>query len=63
MTPDLVEIGDESFFADGSMVGGRRFYKGQVQYAHNKIGKRSFVGNNAMSVIIGQRTGSLNLAI
>lgn len=48
MTPDLTIIGDESFFADGSMVGGRRFFRGQVQLAENRIGRRSFVGNNAM---------------
>ena len=46
MTPDLMDIGDESFFADGSMVGGRRFFRGHVQFEVNRVGKRSFVGNN-----------------
>ena len=48
MTPDLTTIENESFLADGSMVGGNRFYKGFVQFDPIKIGKRSFVGNNAM---------------
>jgi non-ribosomal peptide synthetase-like protein len=56
LTPDLATIGDESFFADGSMVGGRRFYNGQVAFAENRIGVRSFVGNNAM-LPIGESLG------
>ena len=48
LTPDLCEIGDGSFFADGAIVGGRRFHNGKVLFAGNKIGSRSFVGNNAM---------------
>ncbi len=48
MTPDLTIIEDESFFADGSMIGGRRIFNGKVLYLGNKIGRRSFVGNNAM---------------
>jgi non-ribosomal peptide synthetase-like protein len=48
MTPDMVVIDDESFFADGSMVGGRRLFRGHVQLELNRIGRRSFVGNNAL---------------
>jgi non-ribosomal peptide synthetase-like protein len=48
VTPDLIEIADGSFFADGSMIGGRRFFRGQVQFSRNRIGRRSFVGNNAI---------------
>lgn len=48
MTPDLMVIDDESFFADGSMIGGRRLYRGHVQLEYNHIGRRSFVGNNAL---------------
>lgn len=47
-TPELVDIGPESFFADGSIIGGRRTYRGMFEIGINKIGKRSFVGNNAM---------------
>ncbi len=56
MTPDLVEIDDESFFADGSMIGGRHFYRGHVEFARNRIGRRSFVGNNAI-LSIGSQLG------
>ncbi|MGD9212019.1 MAG: hypothetical protein PVI90_14650, partial [Desulfobacteraceae bacterium] len=48
LTPDLINIEDESFFADGSMIGGRHFFRGHVQFAFNRIGRRSFVGNNAI---------------
>jgi non-ribosomal peptide synthetase-like protein len=48
MLPDLVEIGSESFFADGSIVGGRRLFRGHVHLARNRIGARSFVGNSAV---------------
>lgn len=47
MTPDLTLIGDGSFFADGSMIGGLRLYKNHILLAKNQIGARSFVGNNA----------------
>jgi non-ribosomal peptide synthetase-like protein len=48
VTPDLIDIADESFFADGSMIGGRHFYRGHVHCDINRIGRRSFVGNNAI---------------
>ena len=48
ITPDLTIIEDESFFADGSMIGGRRCFRGHVELAVNRIGRRSFVGNNAI---------------
>ncbi len=47
-SPDLVEIGAESFFADGSIVGGKRFFRGVFEIGKNKIGRRSFVGNSAI---------------
>lgn len=46
--PDLMELGDESFFADSSIIGGKRFYRRHFQIAMNKVGKRSFVGNAAI---------------
>ncbi|MBN2296561.1 MAG: amino acid adenylation domain-containing protein [Pirellulales bacterium] len=56
VTPDLIVIEDESFFADGSMIGGRHFFRGHVELATNRIGKRSFVGNNAV-LPIGKELG------
>lgn len=48
LMPELTTIGDESFFADGSMVGGRRFFRGHVQFARSSVGRRSFLGNSAL---------------
>lgn len=47
-SPDLIELGDESFFADSSIIGGKRFYRRHFQLAMNKVGRRSFVGNAAV---------------
>jgi non-ribosomal peptide synthetase-like protein len=57
MSPDLVEIDDESFFADGSIVGGRRFFRGHVQLARNRIGRRTFVGNSALVPVGAELAG------
>ncbi|QEG32949.1 Pls/PosA family non-ribosomal peptide synthetase [Bythopirellula goksoeyrii] len=48
VTPDLVTIGQESFLADGSMIGGRRLYRGHFQVSFNRIGSRTFLGNGAL---------------
>ncbi len=48
LTPDLTQIDDESFVADGAMLGGRRLFRGHWQVAINRVGRRSFVGNSAM---------------
>jgi non-ribosomal peptide synthetase-like protein len=46
--PELVDVGEESFFADGSIIGGKRFFGGRFTIGLNKIGRRSFVGNSAI---------------
>lgn len=46
--PELIDVGAESFFADGSIVGGRRVHQGTFQISCNRIGRRSFVGNGAV---------------
>jgi non-ribosomal peptide synthetase-like protein len=48
ISPELTDIGEHSFFADGSMVGGRRLHRGLVQLAESRVGRRSFVGNSAI---------------
>ncbi len=48
LSPELTVIEDESFFADGSIVGGRHFYLGYVEVAESRIGRRSFIGNSAI---------------
>jgi non-ribosomal peptide synthetase-like protein len=46
--PELVDVGAESFFADGSIIGGKRFFGGSFEISRNRIGRRSFVGNSAI---------------
>jgi non-ribosomal peptide synthetase-like protein len=46
--PELTEIAAESFFADGSIVGGKRVFGGRFEVGRNRIGRRSFVGNSAI---------------
>ncbi|SDM91896.1 Pls/PosA family non-ribosomal peptide synthetase [Allokutzneria albata] len=46
--PELIDVGPESFFADGSIIGGRRCHRGLCTIAFNRIGRRTFVGNSAV---------------
>ena len=57
LSPDLVEMGEESFFADGSIIGGLRVYQGHFELAVNCIGRRSFLGNSAV-LPVGSSIGS-----
>jgi non-ribosomal peptide synthetase-like protein len=47
-SPELVDVGDESFFADGSIIGGKRVFGGSFEIGINRIGRRTFVGNSAI---------------
>jgi len=47
-SPDLMKLGERSFFADGSIIGGRRFHNGMVEVGFSEVGDRSFIGNSAM---------------
>jgi len=46
--PELLEIGEGSFLADGCIVGGHRTFLGQIELRPNKVGSRSFIGNSAL---------------
>lgn len=46
-TPDLLEIGEETFIADAASLGTPRYDRGQVVLAMTRVGKRAFVGNSA----------------
>lgn len=48
ITPDLLEIGEGSFCADASLIGGKRIHNGVVEVKTNRIGARSFIGNSAV---------------
>ncbi len=55
-SPDLTELGPESFFADGSIVGGVKYYKGFCEFTESKVGRRSFIGNSAI-LPVGKSVG------
>ena len=48
VSPDLLDIGDESFLADSVTLGAARVENGFITLAHCRVGKRAFVGNSAM---------------
>lgn len=48
VSPDLLIVDDESFLADGALIGGRRIHGGSIEIQENYIGQRSFVGNGAL---------------
>ena len=48
VSPDLLDIGDESFLADSVTLGAARVEGGFITLAHCRVGKRAFVGNSAM---------------
>ena len=45
--PELLELGDESFIADGAMLGDEGQQDGWMTFSQTRIGSRSFVGNGA----------------
>ncbi|MEI7651021.1 MAG: Pls/PosA family non-ribosomal peptide synthetase [Verrucomicrobiota bacterium] len=47
IVPELLELGDESFIADGAMLGDEGQQDGWMTLNHTRIGSRSFVGNGA----------------
>ena len=46
--PELIEIGDESFFADGIYLCGPGVHRGTVTLAPTSLGKNTFLGNHAV---------------
>lgn len=46
--PELVDIGDRTFFADGIYVGGPRLHRGTVTLATTYIGSGVFLGNHVV---------------
>lgn len=53
VVPELIEIGDETFFADGIYLGGPRVHRGTVTLAMTRLGANTFLGNHAI-IPIGQ---------
>jgi len=57
ISPDLLEIGEESFIADAVSLGAARVRDGYMTVGRNQIGRRSFIGNSAMlppGTVIGE---------
>ena len=48
VVPELVTVGNESFFADGIYLGGPRIHRGTVTLAQVAVGKGSFLGNHVV---------------
>src|SRR5262249_34776003 len=48
VSPDCLEIGDESFVADAVSLGAARVQDGVMTIDHTYIGQRTFVGNSAL---------------
>ena len=46
--PELIEIGEESFFADGIYLGGPRIHRGTVTLAATRLSRHTFLGNHAV---------------
>jgi non-ribosomal peptide synthetase-like protein len=53
VVPELVEVGAETFFADGIYLGGPRVQRGTVTLATTRLGRNTFLGNHAV-ILAGQ---------
>lgn len=48
VVPELIEIGNESFLADGIYLGGPRVHQGAVTLLKTRLGDNTFLGNHAV---------------
>ncbi len=48
VVPELIEIGPETFFADGIYLGGPRIQQGTVALARTRLGTNTFLGNHVV---------------
>lgn len=63
VVPELIEIGDETFFADGIYLGGPRIDRGTVTLAMTKLGTNTFLGNHVIIPIGQQLPGDVLLGV
>lgn len=54
VVPELIEIGSETFFADGIYLGGPQVHRGTVTLARTELGANTFLGNHVV-IAGGQR--------
>ena len=48
VVPELIEIGGDTFFADGIYLGGPRVHRGTVTLAKTRLGYNNFLGNHVV---------------
>jgi non-ribosomal peptide synthetase-like protein len=48
VVPELLDIGPETFFADGIYLGGPVVHRGTVALARTRLGRNTFAGNHAV---------------
>ncbi|HEX7851967.1 MAG TPA: amino acid adenylation domain-containing protein [Sphingomonas sp.] len=48
VVPELISIGEETFFADGIYLGGAEVRQGAVRLAPVRLGRNTFLGNHAV---------------
>ncbi len=46
--PDMIELGDQCFIADGVYLGVQRVHHGKVVIARTQLGNHTFIGNSAV---------------
>ncbi len=63
VVPELIEIGDETFFADGIYLGGPRIDRGTVTLATTKLGANTFLGNHVIIPIGHQLPDGILLGV
>ncbi|MBL7223545.1 MAG: AMP-binding protein [Candidatus Brocadiae bacterium] len=61
--PECVEVGEESFFADGIYLGCPRIHRNTVTVAPTSLGKNTFIGNHAVVHAGQQLPGDLLLGV
>jgi len=58
-TPDLLDIGEETFIADAASLGTPRYDLGHITLAWTRVGRRAFVGNSSAvpsGTVLGDQT-------
>jgi non-ribosomal peptide synthetase-like protein len=63
VVPELIDIGRESFFADGIYLGGPRIHRGTVTLEQTRLGDNTFLGNHAVIPIGQQLPGDVLLGV
>ncbi|MEO6080631.1 MAG: amino acid adenylation domain-containing protein [Steroidobacteraceae bacterium] len=63
VVPELIEIGPETFLADGVYLGGPRIQQGRVTLARTRLDANTFLGNHVVVAAGQQLQGNILLGI